>query len=29
MKEPFPEQQIRAIYAAPTDENYSNPQALL
>jgi FAD/FMN-containing dehydrogenase len=29
MKAPFPEQQIQAIYAALTDENYSNPQALL
>ena len=29
MKAPFPEQQIQAIYAALTDENYNNPQALL
>jgi hypothetical protein len=29
MKAPFPEDQIRAIYSALTDKNYSNPQALL
>jgi hypothetical protein len=29
MKEPFPEDQIGAIYKALTDKKYSNPQALL
>jgi FAD/FMN-containing dehydrogenase len=29
MQAPFPDQQIDAIYAALTDDSYSNPQALL
>jgi FAD binding domain/Berberine and berberine like len=29
MKQPFPDRQVRAIYAALTDPHYDNPQALL